>query len=293
MRLGRLIDLVSKVKSDKEEKYNTYHNFKRNIYAIKSYQYLAILRGEKEKALKISFAVQMGGSSYSASNRNECEDIDKLLDKVLLSQHPKKVQLYNGLKLRELPKSTEKQTAWKNARKRLRKMAERMWRRQLKHMAEEDAVTTFSENLHQKMLTPPLRYWINDANNEKFGYCEDEQRVIALDPGFAHGTKVAVLKRSDGKVIDTHTLNMRRSDEAVAALKSILWSIENHEQDIKYDVIAIGNGHGSQQAIQIVKRAVGDKVSNIKNVIHVDETGASVYSGKKLNILVISTFDFS
>ena len=289
MRLGRLIDLVSKVKSDKEEKYNTYHNFKRNIYAIKSYQYLAILRGEKEKALKISFAVQMGGSSYSASNRNEGEDIDKLLDKVLLSQHPKKVQLYNGLKLRELPKSTEKQTAWKNARKRLRKMAERMWRRQLKHMAEEDAVTTFSENLHQKMLTPPLRYWINDADNEKFGYCEDEQRVIALDPGFAHGTKVAVLKRSDGKVIDTHTLNMRRSDEAVADLKSILWSIENHEQDIKYDVIAVGNGHGSQQAIQIVKRAVGDKVSNIKNVIHVDETGASVYSGKRLNILVIST----
>ena len=248
---------------------------------------MAILRGEKEKALKISFAVQISGSRYSASNRNEFEDIDKLLDKVLLSQHPKKVQLYNELKLRELPKSTEKQTAWKNARKRLRKMAERMWRRQLKHMAEEDAVTTFSENLNQKMLTPPLRYWVNDADNEKFGYCEDEQRVIALDPGFAHGTKVAVLKRSDGKVIDTHTLNMRRSDEAVAALKSILWSTDNHEQDIKYDVIAVGNGHGSQQAIQIVKRAVGDKVSNIKNVIHVDETGASVYSGKRSNLLVI------
>ena len=250
---------------------------------------MAILRGEKEKALKISFAVQISGSRYSASNRNECEDIDKLLDKVLLSQHPKKVQLYNELKLRELPKSTEKQTAWKNARKRLRKMAERMWRRQLKHMAEEDAVTTFSENLNQKMLTPPLRYWVNDADNEKFGYCEDEQRVIALDPGFAHGTKVAVLKRSDGKVIDTHTLNMRRSDEAVAALKSILWSTDNHEQDIKYDVIAVGNGHGSQQAIQIVKRAVGDKVSNIKNVIHVDETGASVYSGKRSNLLVTYT----
>ena len=51
-----MIELLSKVKKDPEEKYTAYHNFRQNLSRIQSYQVLAILRGEKEKALKVSFA---------------------------------------------------------------------------------------------------------------------------------------------------------------------------------------------------------------------------------------------
>ena len=132
-------------------------------------------------------------------------------------------------------------------------------------MAEENAVVTFSANLHQKMLTPPLRYWANESGNARFGYCEDEGRIIALDPGFAHGTKVAIVKTCNGKVLNTCTLNMRRPGEAVGLLKSILW--ENETGNTSSDIIAVGNGHGSQKAVQVVREAVGNKAKCINNII--------------------------
>ena len=267
--MGRLVDLISKVKTDKDQKYKDYHNFCRPLYQIHSYQYLAMLRGEKEKAIKISFAIRGTNNILTNSKKANDEDCDILFDKILL-----KASGYNNVKY---PKTSEKREALKKARSRLRKMGERMWRRQLKEMAEEDAVVTFSGNLHQKMLTPPLRFWMSEIENARFGYCEDESRIIALDPGFAHGTKVAVIKTSDGKVLGTYTLNMRQRDEAVSVLRSILWDKKSVNSS---DVIAVGNGHGSQQAIQILKEAISDNKTDIRNIIYVDEAGASIYSGK-------------
>ena len=263
---------MSTVKEDKEQKYNLYHNFRQDLCRISSYQYLAISRGEKEKALKVSFAFR-GSSNLQTKKSND--GISDILDRVLIKL-PK--GFHGGFKHFEFPKTPQKQEAWKKAKSRLRKMCERIWRRQLKEMAEEKAVVKFSENLHQKMLTPPLRYWISEAGNSRFDYCEDEGRVIALDPGFAHGTKVAVVKMCDGKVLNTCTLNMRNSDEAVMVLRSVL--SENENKSPKPDVIAVGNGHGSQKAVQILKEAIGNKARDLKNMIYVDETGASIYSGR-------------
>ena len=68
-KVGRLVELVSTVKEDKEQKYNLYHNFRQDLSRINSYQYLAISRGEKEKILKVSFAFK--GSSKTSS---KCDD---------------------------------------------------------------------------------------------------------------------------------------------------------------------------------------------------------------------------
>ena len=266
------------MKEDKEQKYNLYHNFRQDLCRISSYQYLAISRGEKEKALKVSFAFR--GSSKPSSTKSN-DGISDMLDRVLIKL-PK--GFHGGFKHTEFPKTAQKQEAWKKAKARLRKMCERMWRRQLKEMAEENAVVMFSANLHQKMLTPPLRYWARESGKERFEYCEDEARIIALDPGFAHGTKVAVVKTCDGKVLNTCTLNMRSCDEAVGLLRSILWENDNDTSNTSSDVIAVGNGHGSQNAVQIVKEAIGNKAKYIKNIIYVDETGASIYSGRNINI---------
>src|SRR5205807_10391432 len=54
---------------------------------------------------------------------------------------------------------------------------EREIRRELTHRAEEHAVEVFARNLRSKLLAPPLR----------------TKRVLAIDPGFRTGCKVAVL----------------------------------------------------------------------------------------------------
>ena len=266
-----MIELLSKVKKDPEEKYTAYHNFRQNLSRIQSYQVLAILRGEKEKALKVSFA---SIRDHQPSTKTSDDDgISKMMNSLLY----KLPRGYRGPKNVNLPKTAEKLEAWKRARSRLRKMCERMWRRQMKEMAEEEAIAVFSKNLHHKMLTPPLRYWIKESLAKKIETCNDESRVIALDPGFAHGTKVAVVKTSNGKVMDTFTLNMKQTEISVAVLKSVIWK---SKEICASDVIAVGNGHGSQSAMKIVKEAIGNDTKLIKNIIYVDETGASIYSGK-------------
>ena len=273
--LNRLVDLVSKDKKDTEKKYSTYHCFRQNLSRLQSYQVLAIFRGEKEKALKVSFASARDHLSPT-SNSNE-DGISKMLDSTLYKLPN---GWFRGHKKVVMPKTAEKLEAWKRARARLRKLCERMWRRQIKEMAEEGAIAVFSSNLHQKMLTPPLRYWVTASDAKRMDHCDDEMRVIALDPGFIHGTKVAIVKISDGTVINTLTLNMNRSETAVTVLRSVIWKDKNM---CNSDVIAVGNGHGSQNAVQIVKEAIGAEGKQFKNIIYVDETGASIYSGMYLN----------
>ena len=153
---------------------------------------------------------------------------------------------------------------------------------QIKEMAEEGAIAVFSSNLHQKMLTPPLRYWVKTSDAKRKDNC-DEMRVIALDPGFTHGTKVAIVKISDGTVLNTLTLNMNRSETAVTVLRSVIWRDKDMCNSV---VIAVGNGHGSQNAVQIVKEAIGAESKQFENIIYVDETGASIYSGMCLHCSV-------
>ena len=277
-----MIDLVSKVKKDAEKKYSTYHSFRQNLSHLQSYQVLAIFRGEKEKALKVSFASVRDNLSPTPNSNND-DGISKMLDSTIYKL-PK--GLYSGKKKVVMPRTAEKLEAWKRARSRLRKLCERMWRRQIKEMADEKAIALFSSNLHQKLLTPPLRYWAETRKVENI-QLDDEMRVIALDPGFAHGTKVAVLKASDGSVIDTLTLNMIKSETAVAMLRSVIW--KNRNMCIS-DVIAVGNGHGSQNAMQIVKEAIGMEAKQIKNIIYVDETGASIYSGMSFKYMVLKIY---
>ena len=268
-KFRNIVDVISKVKSDKEQKYKDYHNFRRSLNHLHSYQYLAMARAEKEKAVKFSFVFRGTNSFVATNKKGDSEDNgDSFLDKALLGK---------GFNAR-VPTTFEKQAALKKARSRLRKMCERTWRRQLKDMAEEDAITAFSQNLHQKMLTPPLQFWINKPEQKESSVSVGDARIIALDPGFAHGTKVAVINTADCQVLGTYTLNMRKPSEAAATLRSILW---DKKELCPCDVIAVGNGHGSQAAVKILQEAIRDDETLLKNIIFVDESGASVYSGKQ------------
>ncbi len=112
---------------------------------------------------------------------------------------------------------------------------EREIRRELKNRAEDHAVSVFARNLRSKLLAAPLR----------------GRRVLAIDPGFRTGCKVAVLDEignllQDG-VIYPHTGNKRH--EARGKLEEL---VRKHQVQI----IAIGNGTACRETEEVVSELI-------------------------------------
>jgi uncharacterized protein len=103
---------------------------------------------------------------------------------------------------------------------------EREIRGELSEAAEEQAIRVFGVNLKHLLLQPPVR----------------GKTVLALDPGFRTGNKVAVVDPT-GKVLDTGVVYMTLEHHDVVKAKKILHAlIEKHGVQI----IAIGNGTASK-----------------------------------------------
>ena len=138
---------------------------------------------------------------------------------------------------------------------------EREARSDLTERACEGAIQTFALNLKPLLMQPPVKGHV----------------TMGLDPGYAHGCKVAVIDAT-GKVLDTTvvypTYGQRQKQEAIARLGAM---IRRHH----VEHIAIGNGTASreteQMAVELI-RTLGGGVSYMM----VSEAGASVYSASKL-----------
>ena len=113
---------------------------------------------------------------------------------------------------------------------------EREIRRELTHRAEEHAVDVFARNLRSKLLAPPLR----------------GKRVLALDPAFRTGCKVAALDETgnllEDAVVYPHPPQNKR-DEAKAHLEML---VRKHQ----LSVIAIGNGTACRETEEMVSEVI-------------------------------------
>ncbi len=128
--------------------------------------------------------------------------------------------------------------------------------------AQEAAIGVFAMNLRPLLMQPPVRGRV----------------VMGLDPGIAHGCKIAVVDAT-GRVLDTgvvYPLPHQRPDAARETVMRMIrkWGVS---------AAAIGNGTASRETEQFfvgVMKALdlGDK---LKYMI-VSEAGASVYSASKL-----------
>ena len=138
---------------------------------------------------------------------------------------------------------------------------EREMRNLLTERAEAEAVKIFARNTESLLMTPPVK----------------GKRVIAIDPGYRTGCKVAVLDET-GKlkayttIYPTEPKNDIKGTEAV--LKKI---IEKYHTDI----IVIGNGTASRETEEVVANFIKKEGYDIQYTI-VNEAGASVYSASKL-----------
>lgn len=122
--------------------------------------------------------------------------------------------------------------------------------------ADAHGIGIFSENLKNLLMTQPIK----------------GSRVLGVDPGYRNGTKCAALDET-GKYLGFFKIFQEQDPEG--AYKAINDAVD------KYDiqVIAVGNGTGSQEVQAIVSKVISENYadSDVKYTV-VDESGASVYS---------------
>lgn len=140
---------------------------------------------------------------------------------------------------------------------------EREIRNDLKERAEEDAIEVFAENLKPLLMQPPIK----------------DKRVLALDPAFRTGCKVAVLDEL-GKFLDDTvvflTQSQKKLDEGKKKLKELI-------KEYGISVVAIGNGTASRETEAVVAEVLKEMEDGVAYTI-VNEAGASVYSASKVGV---------
>ena len=103
-----------------------------------------------------------------------------------------------------------------------------------KEHADEEAIKVFTENLRQLLLSPPL----------------GQKRVLALDPGFANGCKIACLDEQGNllhhEIIYPHPPR-NQVRQATEALQRMI-------RTYKIEAIAIGNGTASRESKEFVEK---------------------------------------
>ncbi len=142
---------------------------------------------------------------------------------------------------------------------------ERDVRRVLTERAEAHAIGVFGANLRALLTQPPLA----------------GQTVLALDPGFRTGCKVAVVDPS-GKLLATDTVYPHEPQrQRAATLRTLSELIETYGVTL----ITIGNGTASRETEQVVAELIRSKQAWANGALHylmVNEAGASVYSASPL-----------
>lgn len=138
---------------------------------------------------------------------------------------------------------------------------EREMRSTLTERAETEAIKVFAKNTKPLLMVPPVK----------------DVRVLAIDPSFRTGCKLAVLDET-GKLLEYKTIYPNEPQNQVEKSKKVLKELIQ-----KYDIniIPIGNGTASRETEQLVADLLGEVDQDVYYTI-VSEAGASVYSASKL-----------
>ena len=129
-----------------------------------------------------------------------------------------------------------------------------------KERADDEAIKVFTENLRQLLLSAPL----------------GQKRVLALDPGFANGCKIACLDAQGNllhhEIIYPHPPR-NQVRQATEALRRMI-------RTYKIEAIAIGNGTASRESETFISIILQNSANNFGNILKyvVSEDGASIYS---------------
>ena len=138
---------------------------------------------------------------------------------------------------------------------------ERELRAKLTVRAQTEAIKVFGKNLESLLSARPVR----------------GARIIALDPGYRTGCKVAVLDET-GKLLDHGVVYPTPPRRDVAGTKRELARLVKR---YGINTIVIGNGTASRETEEVVSEFIAEQAPELRYTI-VNEAGASVYSASEL-----------
>lgn len=138
---------------------------------------------------------------------------------------------------------------------------ERELRNELTERAERDAVKVFAKNTEKLLMVPPVK----------------NARVLAIDPGYRTGCKVAALADT-GKLLAYATIYPTEPKKDIAGAERVVGKLVDR---FKLNTVVIGNGTASRETEKFIADYIAKTGSDLKYTI-VSEAGASVYSASKL-----------
>jgi uncharacterized protein len=227
------------VKSAAAQKFRDYFEFGEPLEDMPSHRVLAVMRGEKEEVLALTFD---GGSD----------------------------EVYQGMIARTLGidmTSTASATPWLAAtvdwvwRTRLMISARVDARIRLRRRAEEEAVAVFAKNLNDLLLAAPA----------------GSRTTLGLDPGYRTGVKVAVVDGT-GKVVETCAIYPHQPQKQWDSAKATLAALVAHH-GVQFIAVGNGTASRETEALAAeliadIQAAGAD--APVKAMV--SEAGASVYS---------------
>ena len=226
---------IAKGKETDAENYLNYKDFSQPLRNCSSYRYLAMRRGEEEGLLKVSISIE-----------DELA-IDRI-NKIFVKRHatPDIAELL--------------QKAVKDSYKRLiRPSIETEVSANAKSKADERAINTFSENLRQLLMAPPL----------------GRKRVMGIDPGYRTGCKVVCLDEQGNLLHNDVIYPCQPKNDIKGASRKVSYLVEAY----KIDAIAVGNGTASRETERFLTNM---RFPHKVQVFVVNESGASIYSASKV-----------
>eukprot|EP00911_Craspedida_sp_UC1_P001336 UC1_evm5s1007 len=218
--------------------YQNYHAFgPLSLSRLRPHQVLALLRGEREKCLTITVKLEAPTRAHFVrlvKKRWMHRAAPGATSRVL------EIGIEDAITRLLLPRLV------------------RHARRNLQSEATDAAVANFKANVRALLLARPFTA---------------PSGVLALDPGFAHGVKYAMLD-TRGAVLETGVTQPHAPHHATAAARDHLLDML---QQYGARVVAIGNGTACRETERFVSEELVSKLPGLRYCI-VPEAGASVYS---------------
>ncbi|MGL5052604.1 MAG: Tex family protein [Cetobacterium sp.] len=143
---------------------------------------------------------------------------------------------------------------------------EREVRNILTEKAEDEAILVFKENLKNLLMQPPLH----------------EKNILALDPGYRTGCKVAVIDKN-GFFRENTVFYLVKEMHHENQLKDAERKMKDFIKKYNIDIIVIGNGTASRETESFVAGILKNIDTDVKYLIG-NEAGASIYSASKIAV---------
>ena len=143
---------------------------------------------------------------------------------------------------------------------------EREVRSDLTEKGEIAAIDNFGKNLEALLLTPPMK----------------EKIILAFDPGFVNGCKLAVIDKT-GKYLDSTVIKPFLKGKEKELREPSMKVVVDLVNKYNVDIIAIGNGTASRESEKFCADMIKQYNLNCKYII-VSEAGASIYSASDVAI---------